>query len=171
MRPSLRPSLSSALARLSPALVLALGLLLAAPLTAQERPLVVIDPGHGGSEAGVVAGDIIEYADFFTPDDQLLYDQRAFEKRLQKPAEAAGLLGEYRERLAVLDAFDAFTAESLETDMRSFAEEKEMKIGQIIHAVRVAVTGKAVGFGLFEAMEILGKERCLARIDRALSLI
>ena len=118
-----------------------------------------------------VAGDIIDYADFFTPDDQLLYDQRAFEKRLQKPDEAAGLLAEYRDRLAVLDAYDAYDAESLETDMRSFAEEKGIKIGQIIHAVRVAVTGKAVGFGLFEAMEILGKERCLARIDRALSLI
>ena len=50
MRPSPR--------RLWPAI--ASGLLLTAPLTAQERPLVVIDPGHGGSEAGVVAGDIIE---------------------------------------------------------------------------------------------------------------
>lgn len=35
-------------------------LLVAAPLTAQDRPLVVIDPGHGGAEAGVVAGDIVE---------------------------------------------------------------------------------------------------------------
>ena len=35
-----------------------------------------------------------------------------------------------------------------------------IKIGQIIHAVRVAVTGKAVGFGLFETLAILGKERC-----------
>lgn len=34
--------------------------LLVLPLQAQERPLVVIDPGHGGAEAGVVAGDIIE---------------------------------------------------------------------------------------------------------------
>lgn len=35
-------------------------LLLALPLQAQDRPLVVIDPGHGGGETGVVAGDIIE---------------------------------------------------------------------------------------------------------------
>ncbi len=145
-------------------------LLLTVPPSDEERSYVESVVRAAGDRIKV-AGDIIEYADFFTPDDQLLYDQRAFEKRLRKPAEAAGLLTEYRERLAVLDAFDAFTAESLETDMRSFAEEKEIKIGQIIHAVRVAVTGKAVGFGLFEAMEILGKERCLARIDRALSLI
>ena len=44
-----------------------------------------------------------------------------------------------------------------------------INIGQIIHAVRVAVTGKAVGFGLFETLAILGKARCLARIDRALA--
>jgi glutamyl-tRNA synthetase len=34
--------------------------------------------------------------------------------------------------------------------------------------VRVAVTGKGVGFGLFDTLAILGKDRCLARIDRAL---
>jgi glutamyl-tRNA synthetase len=145
-------------------------LLLTLPPTDEDRSYVESIVRAAGDRIKV-AGDIIDYADFFTPDDQLLYDQRALEKRLQKPDEAAGLLAEYRDRLAVLDAFDAFDAESLETDLRSFAEEKGIKIGQIIHAVRVAITGKAVGFGLFEAMEILGKERCLGRIDRALSLI
>ena len=48
-------------------------------------------------------------------------------------------------------------------------EEKGIKIGQIVHALRVAVTGKPVGFGLFETLAILGRERCLARIDRALA--
>ncbi|HKK94487.1 MAG TPA: N-acetylmuramoyl-L-alanine amidase [Longimicrobiales bacterium] len=38
----------------------ATALLVTAPLTAQDRPLVVIDPGHGGAEDGVVAGDIVE---------------------------------------------------------------------------------------------------------------
>ena len=39
--------------------------------------------------------------------------------------------------------------------------------GQIIHALRLAVTGKAAGFGLFESLEILGKPQCLTRIERA----
>ena len=39
-----------------------------------------------------------------------------------------------------------------------------------MHAVRVAVTGKAVGFGLFDTLAILGRERCLARIDRAVQM-
>lgn len=142
-------------------------LLLDLPPTDEERSYVESIVRAAGDRIKV-AGDILDYADFFTPDDQLLYDQRAFEKRLEKPDEAAELLSEYRDRLAALGDFDA---ESLESDLRSFAEEKGIKIGQIIHAVRVAVTGKAVGFGLFEALEILGREHCLARIDRALSLI
>ena len=40
---------------------------------------------------------------------------------------------------------------------------------QIIHALRIATTGKAVGFGLFESLAILGKAECLARIERALA--
>ena len=36
--------------------------------------------------------------------------------------------------------------------------------------MRVATTGKPVGFGMFEILEILGRDRCVARIDRALAL-
>jgi glutamyl-tRNA synthetase len=48
-----------------------------------------------------------------------------------------------------------------------FVARQGIKIGQIIHAVRVAVTGKAVGFGLYETLSILGRDLCLARIDAA----
>ena len=63
------------------------------------------------------------------------------------------------------DPFDGATLEEL---MDEFVSSERIKIGQIIHAVRVAVTGKPVGFGLFDTLAILGKDRCLARIDRAL---
>jgi len=52
-----------------------------------------------------------------------------------------------------------------------FIELYDIKIGDIIHALRVAVTGKGVGLGMFEALEILGKERCLTRIDRCLERV
>ena len=48
---------------------------------------------------------------------------------------------------------------------------RDFQIGQIIHALRVAVTGKAVGFGLYETLAVLGKERCLARIKQALGRV
>jgi glutamyl-tRNA synthetase len=113
-----------------------------------------------------VAGDILDYADFFTPDEQLPHDEAAFEKRIRKPAEAVGLLRRFRAVLADAPAFDA---PSLEKRMEHFIRAEGINIGQIIHAVRVAVTGKAVGFGVFDALAILGKERCLRRIDRALA--
>ena len=43
-----------------------------------------------------------------------------------------------------------------------------VQLGQIVHALRVALTGKAIGFGLYESLAILGREHCRARIDRAL---
>jgi glutamyl-tRNA synthetase len=41
-------------------------------------------------------------------------------------------------------------------------------LGDIVHAVRVAVTGSAIGPGLFDCLEIVGRQRSLRRIDRAL---
>lgn len=115
-----------------------------------------------------VAGDILDYADFFTPDDQLPYDEKAFNKRLRKPVEAAGLLARLRDHLATAEPFDADTLDSV---LHDFVDAEGIKIGQIIHALRVAVTGKSVGFGMFETLAILGRESCLARIDRTLSLL
>jgi glutamyl-tRNA synthetase len=113
-----------------------------------------------------VAGDILDFDFFFLPDEQLRCSEDDFDKRLRKPAEAAGLLRKYREVLASSAAFDT---PSLEQGMNAFVQSEGIKIGQIIHAVRVAVTGKGVGFGLFETLALLGKERCLARIGLALA--
>jgi len=110
-----------------------------------------------------VAGDVLDYRDFFTPDDQLPYDEAAFEKQLRKPPEAAGLLRRFRDYLAEAPAFDV---RSLEALMNGFLQAQGIQLRQIQQAVRVAVTGKGVGFGLYETLAILGKEHCLARIDR-----
>jgi len=113
-----------------------------------------------------IAGDILDYRDFFIPDDELTYDDKAFEKRLRKAEEAAGLLRKFREQLESTVPFDAPT---LDAAMQSFVEAEAIKIGQVIHALRVAVTGKPVGFGMWETLSILGREHTLARIDRALA--
>jgi glutamyl-tRNA synthetase len=115
----------------------------------------------------VVAGDVLDYREFFVADDAFDYDEAAFEKRLAAPEEAADLLAGFRDRLAGEGPFDAAT---LEQALRDYVEERGVKLGQVIHALRVAVTGRGVGFGMFETLEVLGRDACLARIDRALRL-
>ena len=110
-----------------------------------------------------VAGDILDYTDFFVADDALTYDEKAFDKRLRKPEEAVALLGKFRERLAESNSFEVETLEAL---LKQFLETEGIKIGQLIHAVRIAVTGKAVGFGMFEtpasALQLPGRHSTLA---------
>ena len=110
-----------------------------------------------------VFGDILDYDDFFVADDALIYDASAFEKRIQRDG-AKDLLAKFADRLAALPEF---TAAAAEEEMKVFLEAEGIKIGDIIHALRVAVTGKAVGIGVFETLEILGKERVMRRIARA----
>ncbi len=111
-----------------------------------------------------VAGDILDYAAFFLPDDQLSYDEKAFNQHVRKP-EANALLRKVRERLAMA----TFEAKALEVLVQDFANAEGVKLGAINQPLRVAVTGKAVGFGTYETLALLGRERCLARIDRALA--
>jgi glutamyl-tRNA synthetase len=114
----------------------------------------------------VVAGDILDYAEFFQADDQLVYDEAAFDKRIRNADDAVELLQEFA---AALSSCDDFTASQLEGQLKGFVEERDIKIGQIIHALRVAVTGKAVGFGMFETLEILGRESSVRRLERAVT--
>jgi len=109
-----------------------------------------------------IAGDILDYVSFFQEASEIEYDEVAFEKRIRKPEEATELLREFRE--------EPFEASHLEGTLKEFVDQQGIKIGQVIHALRVATTGKAVGFGMFQALEILGADQVLARIDQALEL-
>jgi glutamyl-tRNA synthetase len=114
-----------------------------------------------------VAGDVLDFEDFFVSDSHLSYDESVIDKRMRKPVGAIELLSKFRSELANAEPF---SAERIEQLTHTFVESQDIKIGDIVHAVRVAVTGKAVGFGLFDTLAILGRDRCLARIDRALEI-
>jgi glutamyl/glutaminyl-tRNA synthetase len=111
-----------------------------------------------------VAGDILDYAAFFQPDDAVIYDKKALNQHIRKP-EANALLRKLRERLATA----TFEPKALEEFVQGFAESEGVKLGAINQPLRVAVTGKAIGFGTYETLALLGRERCLARIDRVLT--
>ena len=76
--------------------------------------------------------------------------------------------------VAVRDAFAAlenFDAANLETAMKSTAAQLGLKVGALVHPTRLAVTGSNAGPSLYHLLEILGKEKVLERIDRALNLL
>jgi glutamyl-tRNA synthetase len=110
-----------------------------------------------------VAGDILLYADFFFT-ERVNYDSQAVEKNLRKPG-ALALVAKLKQRLAAVEPFEV---EPLERALQQFIADEGIKIGDVIHALRVAVTGKAVGPGLYDCLAILGQDTCLARIQQTL---
>ena len=59
---------------------------------------------------------------------------------------------------------------SLEAALKQVVGDAGVKVGDLVHAVRVAVSGKTVGPGLYESLAILGREKSLARMKKALPL-
>jgi glutamyl-tRNA synthetase len=75
--------------------------------------------------------------------------------------------------IAVRDAFaplEPFDAANLESALKGTAAALGVKVGVLVHPTRLAVTGSNAGPSLYHLLEILGKEKVLARIDRALTM-
>lgn len=114
-----------------------------------------------------VFSDILDYPEFFLPAGAALtYDEKAFQQRLVTAIEAPGLLKKVAELIFAAESFDAAT---LDKAVHDFVTAEGIKIGQIVHALRIAVTGKAVGAGLFETLALLGRETCVERITATLA--
>ncbi|MBN2126359.1 MAG: glutamate--tRNA ligase, partial [Deltaproteobacteria bacterium] len=64
-----------------------------------------------------------------------------------------------------------FSRAGLEKIFAAFLEEKQIKLGKIAQPIRVALTGRTASPGLFEVMEVLGRDRVLSRLDRAVDHI
>ena len=89
-----------------------------------------------------------------------------FERRTDFDAKQldGGMLAGAEETLASLEPF---TAESIEVALRALAECLGQKPRQAFQPIRVAVTGSAISPGLFESIELLGRDETLARIRAA----
>jgi glutamyl-tRNA synthetase len=111
----------------------------------------------------VVAGDILDYAYFFAADDAVEMDLKAVEKHITKQPLARQWLTTMGEQLAALPTFDAPT---IEAAVRQYVELHSQKLNDVAQALRVATTGRAAGFGSFETLALLGRDRTVARINR-----
>jgi len=70
-----------------------------------------------------------------------------------------------------LSALESFDEASTEAALRALAEELGVSAAKLIHPIRLAITGRTVGPGLFELMAVLGKEKVARRIESAAALI
>jgi glutamyl-tRNA synthetase len=67
-----------------------------------------------------------------------------------------------------LSSLPEWTEEAIEESVRGLAAEKEKGARHLIHPLRFATTGRTVSAGLFETMHLLGRERCLLRVEDVL---
>ena len=96
--------------------------------------------------------------------DTLDYDPEEFQKQLGKEF-ARDNLPELKSRLADLPEW---TEEGIEETVRGLVAEKEKGARHLIHPLRFATTGRTVSAGLFETMKLLGRERSLLRVEKAI---
>jgi glutamyl-tRNA synthetase len=92
-------------------------------------------------------------------------DPAAAAKHLADPA-IVSLLERLADRLMDADPFDPVTTERV---LRSTAEDAGVKAAALIHATRVAVTGRSVSAGIFDVLALLGRSRVSDRLRRAMS--
>ncbi len=100
--------------------------------------------------------------------DEIEYEPDAVAKHWKESARVADQLERLGTRLGALDAWDAANIESA---LRALAEELGVGGGRLIHPLRVALIGAAVGPGIFQVAEVMGRELALRRIDTAVHLL
>jgi glutamyl-tRNA synthetase len=99
--------------------------------------------------------------------DEFAFDPGAVKKNL-KDERLKDLLPGLAERL---DAVEGFTHDNAESALRAYSEEQGVKAGLLINAARTALTGQAVGPGMFDIMFTLGRNRTVERLRRAALLV
>ncbi|RPI74430.1 MAG: glutamate--tRNA ligase, partial [Desulfobacteraceae bacterium] len=99
--------------------------------------------------------------------DDFSFEPEAVQKNVLKHPGLKEWFPMLADRLATLPAFEHA---QLEATIRTLAEELQIKAGILINGLRTAVTGQAVGPGIFELLEIMGQNRTVARLRKAPSL-
>lgn len=110
------------------------------------------------------AGTLVSF--LFT--DEIALDEAALLPKKHERAEAAEALAKAGVFLRYAEPFEAAV---IEHGLAAVAEELGWPVRDVHHVVRVAVTGSRVGFSLYESVAMLGRERTLARVERASDLL
>ena len=111
--------------------------------------------------------DFVSLGSYFFKDPEE-FEPKAVQKHWKDTEQVAGRLHALSEALVKLNRFDE---KSLENALRGLAEDLAIGAGKLIHPARLALTGYGVSPGIFELMEVLGRERVLTRLNKAVDIL
>jgi len=114
----------------------------------------------------VLLPDIVPLSTYFFKDD-FEYDPRGVEKYF-KPDNSRKILETLKERLGKVDPF---TKDNIEAVFKQLAAEMNVKLGGVIHPCRLALTGRIETPPMYDVVEVLGKEKTIERLKRAISFL
>ncbi len=128
----------------------------------QERLIEAVKPLRERNRTLVELAESARY--IFS--DEFEYDPKGVEKFFTQESLPLlkGLMAEFSE-------LNEFTVARIEEVTRGYLKREGRKLSEIAQTCRVALTGRTEGPGLFETMEILGKDKVIARLQRAMELI
>lgn len=105
--------------------------------------------------------DIVGYGIYFFRDP--VYDEKTMQKRLADE-NIRKLLFQFVQGCGTI----SFVPQTLETKLHEFCDANSVKVGDMVHAIRVAITGQPIGPGVFDCMSILGPTETKRRVSAAL---
>jgi glutamyl/glutaminyl-tRNA synthetase len=106
--------------------------------------------------------DFLEFGRYFF-EEPVKYDQKGLTKHWNPTIKPV-----FEEYLTLLMSCSNWSAEVLEKDLRDFAGSKGIKAGELIHILRLSLTGMTISPGIFELMILLGNQTVVSRIMRFL---
>jgi glutamyl-tRNA synthetase len=109
--------------------------------------------------------EIVDNSMYFFKDPEA-YEEKATKKHF-KP-ETVSVLSSLMEKIS---AIDTFSQTSLDGVYHEYAQSSGIQLGDLVHPTRLAISGVSFGPGLFELMEVLGKETVIRRMKTAVNKI
>jgi glutamyl/glutaminyl-tRNA synthetase len=106
--------------------------------------------------------DFVDFSSYF------FVAPTAFDEKSKAKNWTADAKARLSEILAEFKSLSEWSHDSIEHVVRTYAESKTISAGKLIHPLRLAVSGVGMGPGLFEMLEVIGKEEVCKRIDFAL---
>ena len=147
-------------ARLATLMASSLAERLGRPLTAAEENRLVAALPDLKQRAKTIL-ELVENSIFYFTDGAPPCDEKA---RKLLTTETLDMLSRLRQSL---DGLTAWTTDSLDGAVRAFAEAEQLKLGKVAQPLRAALTGRTVSPGVFDVMQVLGREETLRRLDGA----